>query len=79
MSILGIKRTSPSFIENGFISYLEDKSIREEQRRYTKPVIELLKDFSLTLDPTLEYEVAVLMPYCLTTLKQSRLLNVSAI
>lgn len=46
-----------SFIKTNFKSYIEERQEKLEKKSYGKPVIDLLKDFSLTLNPEEEYEV----------------------
>lgn len=50
-------RSFLSFIKTQFKSYVEEKREKLEKNNYGKPVIDLLKDFSTTLDPGLEYEI----------------------
>lgn len=46
-----------SFIKTNFKSYIEEKKEQLEKNNYGKPVIDLLKDFSTTLNPREEYEI----------------------
>lgn len=46
-----------SFIKTNFKSYIEERQEKLEKKSYGKPVIDLLKDFSLTLNSEEEYEV----------------------
>jgi hypothetical protein len=46
-----------SFIKTNFKSYIEEKTEKLERKNYGKPVIDLLKDFSNTLNSNLEYEI----------------------
>jgi len=47
-----------SFIKTNFKSYLEEKTEKLEKKNYGKPVIDLLKDFSKTLNSKQEYTIA---------------------
>lgn len=46
-----------SFIKTNFKSYIEEKTEKLEKKNYGKPVIDLLKDFSTTLNPNQEYKI----------------------
>ncbi|MCM4160885.1 hypothetical protein FHG64_17845 [Antarcticibacterium flavum] len=46
-----------SFIKTQFKSYIEEKREKLEKKNYGKPVIDLLKDFAATLDPSKVYEI----------------------
>ncbi len=48
-----------SFIKTNFKSYIEEKREKLEKKNYGKPVIDLLKDFSVMLSPNTEYEIDV--------------------
>jgi len=46
-----------SFIKTNFKSYIEERKEKLEKKNYGKPVIDLLKDFSATLDSNQEYSI----------------------
>lgn len=46
-----------SFIKTNFKSYIEERKEKLEKKSYGKPVIDLLKDFSKTLDFDKEYQI----------------------
>lgn len=46
-----------SFIKTNFKSYIEERKEKLEKRNYGKPVIDLLKDFSISLDPSQEFTI----------------------
>ncbi|SOS48567.1 conserved hypothetical protein [Tenacibaculum dicentrarchi] len=46
-----------SFIKTNFKSYIEERKDKLEKKSYGKPVIDLLKDFTSTLEVDKEYEI----------------------
>lgn len=46
-----------SFIQTNFKSYIEERKEKLEKKNYGKPVIDLLKDFSKTLNSSEEYTI----------------------